>query len=661
LVGKEGAYGPIPALIRPVFRDRADLSSASDLSAEIKKELRNSESLIVICSPSATSSHWVNREIQYFQELGREDRVFALIVKGDPSSKDASLCCFPEALIDLPDGSKREPLAADVRRNADGKNLSKLKIIAGVLGIRLDELRRRDANRRFRNRLLIAVASVIIVSVISLLINSLARTKATAEAQRANSEELLGFMLGDLQRLDPIEGLESVSPDDQNQSRLKAELGLDNMDNEALINRALAWRESGSELRWKGDLKPALVQFTNSRAALIELYQREGNTPRALFELGQSEYYVGEIYAQEGELDMARQHWSQYGALTRRLLNTDPKNPKYVMELSYTLMNLGALELTTPLPDVSKASELLQVAVQYNQMALVLDPENLEYQASLLNELGWLADAWMESCALGRALEVRLETVELARSVVEDNPADAHVQRQLAEELGGLAYVQQQIGLSYPAIASFQEAIQILRNLQLIEPDNLDMEWQALYREARMARLLMAMDYVEQANEILEPMKRRVQELGKSELNSDQFFSVEFTLLQIDYAILMVKLGETEEGKKQLAGAVRRFSQMAEEKPEFRSNIKGLAIATFIYWEQFGEKPAIDANRILGEYSPQNKSIESCNDAGLAARLAIYNGNIKEAKRYTQYVLGKGYFDPSFVKFCQQYELCSFK
>ena len=142
LVGSEGPFGTVPGRLAPVFRDREDLSSASDLSISVREALESSESLVVICSPTAAASEWVNEEISYFQGLGRHDRVFALIVDGDPQAEDPQQRCFPRALTVNPDGTPREPLAADARKWADGKLRAKLKIIAGILGMRLDDLRR---------------------------------------------------------------------------------------------------------------------------------------------------------------------------------------------------------------------------------------------------------------------------------------------------------------------------------------------------------------------------------------------------------------------------------------------------------------------------------------------------------------------------------------
>jgi len=149
LVGDDNEMGRVPARIRPVFRDRDDLPSVADLGATVKQALADSENLIVVCSPRAAASHWVNEEIRHFARLGRTARIFCIIVGGDPAADGSVAACFPAALAEA---GLQEPLAADVRKWADGKNVAKLKLIAGLLGIRLDELRRRELQRQRKRR-----------------------------------------------------------------------------------------------------------------------------------------------------------------------------------------------------------------------------------------------------------------------------------------------------------------------------------------------------------------------------------------------------------------------------------------------------------------------------------------------------------------------------
>lgn len=150
LVGTEGDAGIVPARLTPVFRDREELGAAADLAREIDEALQASANLIVICSPGAAASRWVNEEILRFKRLERADRIFAIIVAGEPGAADAARECFPPALKFELDASgalserRTEPIAADARDSGDGRENAKLKVIAGLLGVDYDRLRRRE-------------------------------------------------------------------------------------------------------------------------------------------------------------------------------------------------------------------------------------------------------------------------------------------------------------------------------------------------------------------------------------------------------------------------------------------------------------------------------------------------------------------------------------
>jgi len=170
LIGKRTARGPIPARLSPIFRDREELASATDLGASINDALSRSLCQIVICSPSAARSHWVNEEILAFKRLGGEDRILCLIVDGEPNASDhparAHLECFPPALRYRlgADGAlssiRTEPIAADARAGKDGRSNAKLKLIAGILGVGYDALKQRELRRAQRKLFAIASGAV---------------------------------------------------------------------------------------------------------------------------------------------------------------------------------------------------------------------------------------------------------------------------------------------------------------------------------------------------------------------------------------------------------------------------------------------------------------------------------------------------------------------
>ncbi len=169
LIGTVTARGAVPKRLTPIFRDREELASATDLGTVINAALRQSACQIVICSRQAAKSRWVNEEILAFKRLGREDSVFCLIVDGEPNVSDrpeqADEECFPPALrfrlaADATLSTTRtEPIAADARPGKDGKNNAKLKLIAGLLGVGFDVLRRREQQRRNRRLFIAACAA----------------------------------------------------------------------------------------------------------------------------------------------------------------------------------------------------------------------------------------------------------------------------------------------------------------------------------------------------------------------------------------------------------------------------------------------------------------------------------------------------------------------
>jgi outer membrane protein assembly factor BamB len=173
LIGKPGRDGPVRRKNPPIFRDREELPSSANLSDNINNALRESRYLIVICSPHAAVSRWVNEEIIYFKSLGREDRVLCLIVEGEPNASDkpesGKLECFPPGVrfrVDADGGltdQGTEPIAADARKKGDGKRNAKLKLAAGLLGVNYNDLKQREKWRAVRRKIALSLVAAVLI------------------------------------------------------------------------------------------------------------------------------------------------------------------------------------------------------------------------------------------------------------------------------------------------------------------------------------------------------------------------------------------------------------------------------------------------------------------------------------------------------------------
>jgi tetratricopeptide (TPR) repeat protein len=188
----------------------------------INAALQNSACQIIICSPQAAQSRWVNEEILAFKRLGREDSIFSLIIGGEPNATDLpgreQEECFPPALRfrlgadGNPSAVRTEPIAADARPGKDGRNNAKLKLIAGVLGVGFDLLRRREQQRRNRRLAIVAggaMGGMVVTSGLAAyaLIQRAAAQRQTvrAEAEAETAKQTTQFLVDLFKISDPSE------------------------------------------------------------------------------------------------------------------------------------------------------------------------------------------------------------------------------------------------------------------------------------------------------------------------------------------------------------------------------------------------------------------------------------------------------------------------
>lgn len=130
--------------LNSVFTDVSELS-AGLLAEQIHNALERSQFLIVICSPSAAHSKWVNAEIEAFVRLGRTKHIIPFIVRGAPYSNNTNEECFPASLKSI------TPELLGININDLGKDAAVTKVIAYMLDVDFDTLWQRHKRASFIN------------------------------------------------------------------------------------------------------------------------------------------------------------------------------------------------------------------------------------------------------------------------------------------------------------------------------------------------------------------------------------------------------------------------------------------------------------------------------------------------------------------------------
>ena len=148
----------LPRSIRPIFRDATELTPGN-LPQQIHDALEASQHLIVICSPRSAQSYWVNKEIETFIAMGKQDNIIPYIIDGQPFAEDVDDECFPPAIRNMP--KEKEILGANV--NEMGQNAAAVKTVAKMLGVRFDSLWKRYEREQKTKRLLMILAVALFV------------------------------------------------------------------------------------------------------------------------------------------------------------------------------------------------------------------------------------------------------------------------------------------------------------------------------------------------------------------------------------------------------------------------------------------------------------------------------------------------------------------
>jgi len=659
LVGKEGEFGKIPARLSPVFRDREDLSTATNLTHSISQELSLAETMIVVCSPASAQSRWVNEEIRHFQSLGRGDRIYALIVDGEPGASDPAQDCFPVALVTQEDGSRGEPLAADVRKWADGKLLAKLKLISAILGIRLDDLRRRDMQRRHRLWMASSMTALLVAVVTTVLAIVAMNARNAAENRRDHAEDLVGYMVGDLhEKLATVGRLDILDSMGGQVTDYLETLDPGEVTDESLNQQAKVWRQLGEVSRDQGNFKEAMEAFTRSRDVLAELYRRQADNSDRLFELGQAEFWVGYINLDLGDLDAAERGFTHYMNISNQLLELEPGSAAFTMEVSYAMANMGWLERSREGADPEKILIFTESSLDFNRKAVMLDSANSNFREALLDSYANLADAHMGLCKLGPALLNRQRNVELAAEFFQASPGDSKLKDGLAYAKSGLGGVERQVGMIEQSLANLSESETILDELSRQDPSNQNYRYQKLMRTMRIASIYGNTGEQQRALGMMAGIAKPLSDMNLTGDYSGIIHAADYSEFLENYSELAHFMGDALLADVLLEAGLQHASRLVAENPDHVLSHSQLLQMAFQYWQQNGRLPGPEVMALLDTRQADQLSIKSCSDAVAAVKLALMTGDQERASEYTSYLLHEGYFEPRFVRLCERHDLC---
>ena len=226
-----------------VFRDVEELASG-ELGVLIESALAESEFLVVVCSPRTVGSVWCMREVEFFSRVRGVDHVLAVVVEGDPGVVVGDVVGGDVLAVDVRAGVVRsegfggfEGCESGVVDRLVRQSVGVLRrdgidrLMAGVVGVSLGDLRQRQRERRMR-RIIAATASAglvmtgIGVSVTGLWLRARSAERAAKEESAAVAMKLSSDAIASGDRVRGLlyakEAWKKADPDSSSYETLKA-------------------------------------------------------------------------------------------------------------------------------------------------------------------------------------------------------------------------------------------------------------------------------------------------------------------------------------------------------------------------------------------------------------------------------------------------------
>lgn len=624
LVGTQTSAGIIPGRLAPIFRDRDELPSATDLSGKVNEALAQSAALIVVCSPRSASSLWVNAEIIAYQRLHPDNPILCLIVEGEPNASDlagrAQEECFAPALRfrfgadGQPTQERTEPIAADARPGKDGKSDAKLKLISGLLAVGLDTLKQREQQRRVRRMAAMTTLALAIMLVTSWLAidASIARKAAVvarqaAERRQKQAESLAGFMLGDLNdKLAQVQRLDIMEAVDDRAMEYFQSLPTADVTDEALAQRAKALEKIGSVRMNQGHLPAATESYQAAAklsgalaAAAPDDVARQVAYSRVLTFLGMTHWYQGRLDAAQRSFESA-QH-----ALQRK--------PSHLADDSERIFQLTSID--NNIGHVLEArGKLDQAEIQYRDM--LVQCQRLLAGRTASSE--WTRQLGAAHNNLGKMALLR---GDLAGAIAEYRADDA-IETTLSRRDGkdnqqreSMLVVHAILGRTLAltgdidaGLVKLQQSVDIARELLKVDPSNTDSQANLARYSSQLSRLRRLAGDLPSAQALTSQSLSIFRALTKHDAQNTDWQG-EYAEAMLEQAMQSRSAGNDNAAAAQAQAALATLQPLLAASPESRSTLLAVVGAKLLLAAVTGDAQA--ASRLRDEAWEMMRSVKS--------------------------------------------------
>jgi tetratricopeptide (TPR) repeat protein len=505
-----------------LFRDDTSLSATPHLWPSIEQALNQSRYFILLASPEAAASKWVNKEVAHWLDHNSIETLLIGVTDGDLTWDETTGEFATGGKMLLPPVLARrfpvEPKWVDLRAYREGSDKAGAKFTefaadfaAAIHGVPKEDLLSQEVRQQRRALTLAwsAAGSLLILAVLATAAGVLAyRAQQEAVAQRNRAERTLsaatetasGLVRDIAVRLRNIAGIPSTLVKDilDRAKELQDQLiGAGESSTQLRRSQSLALTETSITLATLGDLNGALETARQAHAILQELVLIEPENGEWQRALAFSKGKIGDYLLKAGKLDEALVLYREALAICQLLVARDGSNSQWQVQLAVSFGNLSYAHRLQG--NGSEALAAAQSALSVRRELVAKEPDNSERQLQLTFSYGNLGLVFEQLGRLDDALASFRERIALAQALMKKEPSNLEVRKSLWFGTMHMGNVFKEQGKNNEAVSMYRDARGVAQAVVEMDAANTDWQRTLLDSNERLGDMLLVVDDIDEA------------------------------------------------------------------------------------------------------------------------------------------------------------------
>ena len=226
----------------------------------------------------------------------------------------------------------------------------------------------------------------------------------------------------------------------------------------------------GCVLRDQGDLPGALQAFREFQAGMQRLAAADPSNAGWQRDLSVSQEQIGDVLRAQGDLAGALQAYERVKAVAQRLAAADPSNAGWQRDLSVSQDGIG--NVLRSQGDLAGALQAFRQSLAVRERLAAADPSNAGWQRDLSVSQEKIGDVLWDQGDLAGALQAFRQSLAVAQGLAAADPSNADWQRDLSVSHVKIGDVLRAQGDLAGALQAFRQSLAVVQRLAAPDPSN---------------------------------------------------------------------------------------------------------------------------------------------------------------------------------------------